>query len=87
MSNSQTMIKSIFLNVKLPGDDRWGKVSIEVATRGMRAKDSLNDDQLERRLDITGPSRDPPRLRAASVADPPPSTSAWTRRTAGSTLS
>ena len=47
---------TLFLNVKLPGDEQWSRVSVEVAKRGMRAKEILSDEALERRLDITGPA-------------------------------
>lgn len=79
--------RNLFLNVKLPGDESWSRVSTEVALRGMRARQSITDDQLERRLDITGPLKENPRPRAASTAGPPPPTqaSAWMRRSGGST--
>ena len=79
--------RSLYLNVKLPGDEVWSKVSLEVAMRGIKARDALNDDQLERRLDITGPLMNAPRQRSSSLAGPPPPTeaSAWMRR--GSTAS
>ena len=79
--------QSLYLNVKLPGDEQWSKVSIEVALRGIRARESINDSQLERRLDITG--CDAPRQRAMSTTGPPPPTqaSAWTRRSGGSSSS
>ena len=81
--------KSLFLNVKLPGDEQWSKVSLEVARRGIRARETIDDGQLERRLDITGPLRETQRPRAASTAGPPPPTqaSAWTRRSGGSSSS
>ena len=80
--------QSLYLNVKLPGDDSWSRVSLQVALRGMRARETLNDDQLERRLDITGPLQDA-RPRAHSTAGPPRPTeaSAWMRRPGGSTSS
>ena len=79
--------RSLYLNVKLPGDETWSRVSLEVAMRGIKARDNINDDQLERRLDITGPLKDAPRQRSSSLAGPPPPTeaSAWMRR--GSTAS
>ena len=81
--------KTLYLNVKLPGDEGWSKVSLDVARRGLRARETLNDDQLEQRLDITGPLRDGPRQRASSLAGPPPPTqaSAWMRRSGGSSSS
>lgn len=60
----------LYLNVRLPSDDNWSKVSVQVAERGMRAQDTIRDGELERRLDITGPFRDPrrPKARAASTS-------------------
>ena len=63
--------KSLFLNVKLPGDDSWSKVSPAVARRGLRARQALTDGELERRLDITGPLQPISRPRASSSADQP----------------
>ena len=79
---------TLYLNVKLPGDDSWSRVSLQVAIRGMRARETINDGQLERRLDITGPFQDA-RRRATSVTAPPKPTeaSAWTRRAGSSTSS
>ena len=79
--------RSLYLNIKLPGDEAWSRVSLSVAMRGIKARDNINDDQLERRLDITGPLADAPRQRSSSLAGPPPPTeaSAWMRR--GSTAS
>ena len=79
--------RNLYLNVKLPLDETWSRVSLEVALRGMRARNSLNDDQLEKRLDITGPIQ--PRERAASTSGRPAPTlaSAWTRRSGGSASS
>ena len=78
--------RSLYLNIKLPGDESWSRVSLGVAMRGIKARDNINDDQLER-LDITGPLADAPRQRSSSLAGPPPPTeaSAWMRR--GSTAS
>ena len=80
---------TLYLNVKLPGDESWSRVSLQVALRGMRARETITDGQLERRLDITGPFQEAPRRRAASVNAPPPPTeaSAWTRRAGSSTSS
>lgn len=84
--------RNLFLNIKLPGDEGWSKVSLEVAMRGMRARETMSNGQLERRLDITGPFTSQPRPRASSTAGPsgpPPPTqaSAWTRRSGGSSSS
>ena len=80
--------QSLYLNVKLPGDDNWSRVSLQVALRGMRARENLNDDQLERRLDITGPLQDArPKAHSTAGAPRPTEASAWTRRAGGSTSS
>ena len=77
-------LRSLYLNVKLPGDENWSRVSAEVARRGLATKDVASNAALERRLDIGGPPCN--RVRAASVAEPPVAgnqRSAWsTRRTA-----
>ena len=62
---------ALYLNVKLPGDESWTRVPVEVAKRGMRAKEILNADQMEKRFDITGPQVDPRRPRAASTSSQP----------------
>ena len=81
--------RTLYLNVKLPRDERWSRVSLDVAMRGMRARETLDDGQLERRMDITGPLSTQQRPRAISTLGPPPPTqaSAWTRRSGGSTSS
>ena len=78
--------KTLFLNAKLPGEESWSRVSLDVAKRGLRARELLNDNDLERRLDTSGPiSTVRPRPASTSTAGPPPvpSTSAaaaWTGR-------
>ena len=46
--------RSLYLNVKLPGDQRWSKASVELARRGLLAHDRNVDNDLERRFDIGG---------------------------------
>ena len=77
--------RSLFLNVKLPGDENWSRVSLDVAMRGMKARRTIDDGQLERRLDITGPMTMGTRPRAGPP--PPTQASAWMRRSGGSTSS
>ena len=48
---------TLYLNIKLPGDEKWSRVSLEVARRGMKARDKLASDELERRLDMGGDGR------------------------------
>lgn len=74
--------KTLFLNVRLPGDEAWSRVSIELARKGLRTREMLNNDELERRLDIAGPASQRP--RAASLSAPmdsdPVVTQAWSGR-------
>ena len=64
------MDRSIFLNVKLPGDESWSRVSVEIARRGLKKRSEATDEQLEARLDIDGPPQgEPRRPRAASLND------------------
>ena len=65
--------RSLFLNVKLPGDEGWSRVNLDIAKRGLRARDVVEVGNLERRLDINGPPVDRP--RAASTSSIPPATS------------
>ena len=78
---------SLYLNVKLANDESWSRVSIDLARKGIRARQVLNNDEIERRLDITGPIL--PRPRSTSTAAGPssaPSTE-WTGRRSGSVSS
>ena len=82
--------RTLYLNVKLPGDERWSKVSFDMARRGMRARRDREDSELERRFDIGGPDHGG-RPRAASTSNAerqsPMMTDAWTgRRTESVTL-
>ena len=82
----------LYLNVRLPGDDGWSRVSTDLARRGVRARQMLTDDELERRLDITGPISGRP--RAGSLQHQPMDedvnlqrrgpAAAWTERRSGS---
>ena len=56
--------RSLYLNVRLPNEETWCRVSTTLALKGMRARQTLHDGELERRLDITGPLA-PPRPRSA----------------------
>ena len=77
--------RTLFLNVKLPGDTSWSRVSAEVARRGLKAKQSITDQELERRLDLLGPASLVSRPRTISLSsnamDTSGSTAAqWTGR-------
>ena len=81
---------NLYLNVRLPGDLTWSRVSIEVAKRGLRARQLQTNDDLERRLDFAGEMVDRPRsasTSAASTRTETDSASAWTTRRTESTSS
>ena len=79
---------TLYLNVKLPGDERWSRVSFEAARRALRAKQSREDNDMEQRFDLMGAAAtDRPRAASTSSAIPTPqdarmdtSTSTWTGR-------
>ena len=77
--------RSLYLNVKLPGDEQWSRVSTELASRGLRAREVANDGVLEKRLDITGTAR--PRSSSTSAPPNPIRPSAWTARRSDSVSS
>lgn len=61
--------RTLFLNVRLPGDSSWSRIDTTFARRGLTVKDGEDARQLEARLDINGPlAPRPNRPRAASVA-------------------
>ena len=62
-------LRGLYLNVKLPGDEHWSRVSVEVARRGLNARAAIEDGEIERRLDITGPM--PDRARSTSLSAQP----------------
>ena len=79
--------RSLFLNVKLPGDQTWSKVSLELASKGLRARERINSQHLEQRFDLSGEGS--PRPRISSLTSAPMDTTApsvaWTGRRSGST--
>ena len=60
--------RSLYLNVKLPGDERWSRVSLEVARRGVKARKLLSNEELEQRLEAPGLQGSRP--RSVSVSGP-----------------
>lgn len=79
--------RRLYLNIKLPGDEQWSRVSTEVARRGLRAREVLSDDMLERRLDITGPLTSRPRSSSTTAMETNAemqTTAPWTGRRAPS---
>ena len=82
----------LYLNVKLPGDVSWSRVSTEVARRGLQARELIADNALETRLDIKGTPADRPRAASTSTSSilgrsTDGSTSAWTARRSESSAS
>ena len=81
---------SLFLNVKLPGDDRWSRVDLELARKSLSSRRRLDSQELESRFDVLGSSGNRPARSASSSgpvastsSDPPPQQ--WTgRRTSSS---
>ena len=65
------LAKGLYLNVKLPGDEGWSRVNLDIAKRGLRARDVVEVGNLERRLDINGPPVDRPRAASTSSIPPP----------------
>lgn len=59
--------RSLYLNVKLPGDERWSRVEIEMARKGIRTRERLASEELERRLDIDGQAVEGTNRRSAST--------------------
>ena len=47
--------RSLYLNIKLPGDTRWSKVTLDMARRGVSVRERFTSEELERRIDINGP--------------------------------
>ena len=80
--------RTLYLNVKLPGETSWTKISTDLARRGLRAKESVSSAELEARMDVTGPaSQQLQRPRAASTNSAPQpmiTDSVWTGRQTGS---
>ena len=74
--------RTIYLNVRLPDDDSWSRVSIELARKGLRTREMMSNEDLERRLDIAGPITTRPRAASLALppADVPMTTQAWTGR-------
>ena len=80
---------TLYLNAKLPGDTTWSKITVEVARRGLRAREIRSAGDLERRMDIEGPFIDRPRAASTSSAATSENASrtgsAWTTRRTEST--
>ena len=73
--------RTLFLNARLPGDDAWSRISVDVAKKGLRARELVSDDEVGRRFDISGPLAQRPRAASSSLRQAPtPQPSAWTTR-------
>ena len=60
--------QSLYLRVKLPGDVQWSRIPIEVARRGVQARDKIYSEEVEKRMDISGPPAVDDRPRPASTS-------------------
>ena len=81
--------RSLYLNVKLPGDERWSRVEVELARRGIQLRNRLDSQEMEDRFDINGPLA-APRARPASTSSVQSSlgrSESWTGRRTESTSS
>ena len=74
--------RSLFLNVKLPGDKRWSRVNLEFAKRSLNSRQQLDSQEMESRFDLNGPIAAPnSRPRMASMSNPPTQAAPqWTGR-------
>ena len=61
--------RSLYLNIKLPGDLNWTRVTLDVARRGLVSRERFTSEELEKRLDINGPHTS--RQRPASTSSAP----------------
>ena len=50
--------QTLYLNIKLPGDIKWSKVTLDMARRGVKAREKLASEELEKRLDMESKSAD-----------------------------
>ena len=80
---------NLYLNAKLPNEPTWSRIPVEVAMRGLRAREARTSEALERRLDAAGSPTE--RQRSSSMSAAPMDTagpagaSAWTTRRTEST--
>ena len=70
--------RTLFLNVKLPGDNEWSRVSEELAQRGLQIRDRAASLELEARFDLGGRGQGS-RTSSTSTASSRPA-AAWTGR-------
>ena len=70
--------RSLFLNMKLPGDDRWSRVDVDLARRSMAQRERIDSQDLEARMDLMG--NVPSRPASTSAAPPSRPLSSWTGR-------
>ena len=62
--------RTLFLNIKLPGDDRWSRVDVDLARRSISTRNRIESQELETRLDLGGTDAEP-RPRPASTSTAP----------------
>ena len=77
--------RSLFLNVKLPGDNSWSRVDLDLARKGIATRRRAESDDLEARFDLLGQPVAPANRfpRPASTSTPAStSNNPWTGRRA-----
>ena len=78
--------RTLYLNVKLPGESNWSRVDEEFARRGLQLRRRITSQEMEDRFDMAGMGSGPSRSSSTSSGQPnvvPPTS--WTGRRAGST--
>lgn len=50
------MDRSLYLNIRLPGEDGWSRVDLEFARRGMKIRRRIDSQEMEERFDLEGAS-------------------------------
>ena len=83
-------LKTMFLNVKLPEEERWSRVELDLARRGLQLRDRLSSQEMEDRFDIAGAPSSRPRPASTSSASsepPAPTPMQWTGRRSESSSS
>lgn len=63
--------RTLFLNVKLPGDLRWSRVEEDFARRGLQVRNRLTSQEMEARFDIGNTAVGFGRARTASTSTVP----------------
>ena len=77
--------RSLFLNVKLPGDISWSRVGLELARKGIQTRERVHSQELEARFDLGTLGADRSRTSSLSSSMDQDPISQWTGRRSEST--